>query len=116
LKYIEKNKPYLNSKFSIDDIAEEINIPKHHVGYCFNNIIKTKFTSIRNDFRIEHAKRLLLSPQVEIMTIEGIGFESGLASKSSLFSVFKESTGLSPYNFIKQNKNQSAHRKCPKNQ
>jgi AraC-like DNA-binding protein len=116
LKYIEKNKPYLNTKFSVDDIAEDLNIPKHHVGYCFNNIIKTKFTSIKNDFRIEHAKRLLLSPQVDIMTVEGIGFESGFASKSSFFSVFKESTGLSPYDFMKQNKNHSVYRKFPKNQ
>jgi AraC-like DNA-binding protein len=114
LKYFEKNKPYLNTKFSVDDIAEELNIPKHHVGYCFNNIIKTKFTSMRNDFRIAHAKRLLLSPQVDVMTVEGIGFESGFSSKSSFFSVFKESTGLSPYDYMKQNKNQSAYRKYPK--
>ncbi|WP_395803536.1 helix-turn-helix domain-containing protein [Daejeonella sp.] len=115
LEYFEKNKPYLNTEFSIDDIAEELNIPKHHVGYCFTNIIKTKFTSIRNDFRIEHAKRLLLSPQVDIMTVEGIGFESGFASKSSFFSVFKESTGLSPFDYMKQHKNQGSYRKFPKN-
>jgi AraC-like DNA-binding protein len=116
LNYIEQSKPYLNTKFSIDDIAEKLNIPKHHVGYCFNNIINIKFTTLRTDYRIDHAKRLLLSSKVDVMTVEGIGLESGFASKSSFFSVFKETTGLSPYDFMKQNKNQSAYRKYPKNQ
>ncbi len=115
LTYFEQSKPYLNTKFSIDDIAEELNIPKHHVGYCFTNIIQTKFTTLRTDYRIAHAKRLLLSSQVDVMTMEGIGLESGFASKSSFFSVFKESTGLSPFDYMKQHKNQGAYRKFPKN-
>jgi AraC-like DNA-binding protein len=115
LTYFEQSKPYLNTKFSIDDIAEELNIPKHHVGYCFTNIIQTKFTTLRTDYRIAHAKRLLLSSQVDVMTMEGIGLESGFASKSSFFSVFKESTGLSPFDYMKQHKNQGTYRKFPKN-
>ena len=115
LNYFEQNKPYLNTKFSIDDIADDLNIPKHHVAYCFNNIIKTKFTTLRTEYRIAHAKRLLLSSQVDIMTMEGIGLESGFASKSSFFSVFRECTGLSPFDFMKQNKNQGTYRKYPKN-
>lgn len=115
LNYFEQSKPYLKSKFSIDDISEELNIPKHHVGYCFTNIIKTKFTSLRTDYRIAYAKRLLQSSQVDVLTMEGIGLESGFASKSSFFSVFKEATGLSPLDFMKQNKHQGAYRKYPKN-
>lgn len=115
MNYIEQNKPYLNTKFSIDDIVEELNIPRHHVGYCFNNIIQSKFTTIRTNYRVAHAKRLLISSQVDIMTMEGIGLESGFASKSSFFSVFKEATGLSPFDFMKQHKNQGTYRKYPKN-
>jgi AraC-like DNA-binding protein len=115
LNYFEQNKPYLKSKFSIDSISEDLNIPRHHVGYCFTNIIKTKFTTLRTDYRVAYAKRLLLSSHVDILTMEGIGLESGFASKSSFFSVFKESTGLSPLDFMKQNKHQGAYRKYPKN-
>jgi AraC-like DNA-binding protein len=115
LNYFEQSKSYLNTKFSIDTVAKELNIPKHHVGYCFTNIIKIKFTTFRTDYRIAHAKRLLLSSQVDILTMEGIGLESGFASKSSFFSVFKESTGLTPFDFMKQHENQVAYRRYPKN-
>lgn len=115
LKYLEEKKPYLNPNFCIEDISKELEIPKHHVGYCFNNILKTRFTTIRTELRITHAKRLLLSNQADIMTMEGIGNESGFASKSSFFSLFKEATGLSPYDYMKQNKNKSTLRKYPKN-
>lgn len=102
LNYMEEEKPYLNPKFSINDIIEGLDIPKHHVYYCFNNIIQTKFTVLRTNYRITHAKRLLLSKKIDVITIEGIGLESGFASKSNFFAVFKEATGLSPYDFMEQ--------------
>lgn len=104
LNYMEEEKPYLNPKFSINDIIENLAIPKHHVYYCFNNIIQTKFTVLRTNYRIAHAKGLLLSKKVDVMTIEGIGLESGFASKSNFFAVFKEATRLSPYDFMEQYK------------
>lgn len=102
LNYMEQDKPYLKPKFGIDDVINDLDIPKHHVYYCFNNIIQTKFTVLRTNYRIAHAKNLLLSDKVDTMTIEGIGLESGFASKSTFFAVFKQSTGLSPLDFMQK--------------
>lgn len=104
LTYIEKEKPYLNPKFSINDIVTKLDISKHHVHYCFNTIIQTKFTTLKNNYRIAHAKSLLLSDKMSTMTVEGIGLESGFASKSHFFSMFKQFTELTPYEFIEQHK------------
>lgn len=111
LNYIEQEKPYLNPKFNIDDVINDLAIPKHHVYYCFKNIIQTKFTELRTNYRIEHAKELLLSEYLDVLTVEGIGAKSGFASKSNFFAVFKESTGLSPIDFIAKNRKSTKNRK-----
>lgn len=103
ISYLNESKPFLDPKFNIEDLVTNLNIPKHHVYYCLNHILKEKFTTIRNNFRVEHAKNLLLSDQLKIMTIEAIGLTSGFASKSNFFAMFKDNTGLTPYEFVKKN-------------
>nr|WP_296687261.1 helix-turn-helix domain-containing protein [Flavobacterium sp.] len=60
---------------------------------------------------MEHAKELLLSEYLDVLTVEGIGAKSGFASKSNFFAVFKESTGLSPIDFIAKNRKSTKNRK-----
>jgi hypothetical protein len=43
LDFMEREKPYLNPYFSMDDLAEMLGVPKHHLYYCFKNVLKTKF-------------------------------------------------------------------------
>ncbi len=100
LQHINNKKPYLDPKFNIDDISEKLNIPKHHVYFCFSNVINKKFTKIRTELRIEHAKKLLLSEEITISSLEGIWTKSGFSSKTSFFTSFKEETGMTPIEFI----------------
>jgi len=103
ISYLHEKKPYLNPKFKIDDLVNDLQIPKHHIYYCFNNVLNEKFTTIRNNLRIEHSKTALLSDQLKLMTVEAIGMSSGFASKSNFFAIFKDATGLTPYEFVKKN-------------
>lgn len=100
LNFLDDSKAYLNPKFSIQDLINGLEIPKHHVYYCFNNIIQNKFTIIKSELRVNYAKKLLLSSKAKELTMEGIGMESGFASKSNFFAVFKEFTGKTPLEFI----------------
>lgn len=96
LEAMKHQRPYTNPDFSLDDLAELMDVPKHHLYYCFRNILYTKFTQLRMDFRIEHAKRLLESSDLSIITMEGIGKESGFASKSAFYGSFRSEVGCSP--------------------
>jgi len=100
LNFLNESKVYLDPKFSIQDLINGLGIPKHHVYYCFNNIIKNKFTLIKSELRVNHAKKLLLTCKAKELTMEGIGMESGFASKSNFFAIFKEFTGKTPLEFI----------------
>jgi transcriptional regulator GlxA family with amidase domain len=100
LNFLNESEAYLNPKFGIQDLINGLGIPKHHVYYCFNNIIQNKFTILKSELRVNYAKKLLLSTKAKELTMEGIGMESGFASKSNFFAVFKEFTGKTPLEFI----------------
>ncbi len=102
IDHLKNNKPYLDPEFNIDILSEQLNIPKHHLYYCFANIIKVKFSKIRNKLRVEHAKNLLIEGKSQSLKLEAIGFESGFPSRSHFFATFKEETGLTPSEFLEE--------------
>ena len=103
LTVMEEKKPFLNVDFSLDDLAEILQVPKHHLYYCFQNILSKKFTKLRTEYRIEYAKKLLLESDFRRVTLDSIGQDAGFASKSSFYSVFKSEVGSSPGEFAKAN-------------
>ncbi len=106
LKHLEKKKPYLHPNFSLSDLAQALKVPQHHVSYCFNAIIKTKFTDLKTQLRVAHAKALLQKGASNELSIDGIGRESGFASRSNFYSAFKAETGLTPNEFLAQSARQ----------
>jgi AraC-like DNA-binding protein len=97
--YMEERKPYLDPEFSIEMLAEQLGVPRHHIYYCFNSILKTKFTQMRSEYRIRHAQAMIRQGASNSRTLVAIGLESGFSSSASFRSVFKEITGMSPREF-----------------
>ena len=93
---LEEQKPFLNPDFSLDDLARMMEVPKHHLYYCFNHVLQRKFTQIRAEHRIRHALRLIDEGQTREKTLEAIGMESGFSSRSSFITAFREVTGKLP--------------------
>lgn len=104
LNYIETEKPYLNPRFSIRDIVVTLNIPQHHVSYCFNKILNITFPTIKNKYRIEYVKDLILKDKEKRFSLEGLMKEAGFTSKNSFFQAFKEIEGCTPKVWSEQQK------------
>ncbi len=98
--YLKSEKPYLNPDFDLEDIEEALEIPKHHITYCFAYILNKKFTSYRSWIRIEHAKELLKGGSADSLSIDGIGSQSGFPSRSSFYATFKAETGMTPSQYL----------------
>jgi AraC-like DNA-binding protein len=94
--FMEERKPYLDPDFTIESLAEQLGVPKHHVYYCFSSILKTRFTQMRSEYRIRYAQSLIRKGASSSQTLVAIGLESGFSSSASFRSVFKEITGMSP--------------------
>lgn len=96
LEVMREKQPYLHPEFSPDDLAQLLEVPKNHLYYCFRNILHTKFTRLRMDFRIEHARKLLEEADLRHITLESIGKDSGFSSKSGFYNTFKAEVGCAP--------------------
>ncbi len=98
--YMENEKPYLDTNFSITSLSNTLKAPQHHILYCFNNILKLKFTDFRTSLRIDYAKEILLKGEGTQLSMEGVSFKSGFSSRSSFYIAFKAATGFTPGEFI----------------
>lgn len=104
IDYMDREKPYLRQDFSIEELAEMLGVPRHHLYYCFNNVLKKKFVVLRMEYRIMEVKKCLLEADLETTTLEAIGGSCGFASRSAFYRIFTEQVGCSPGEFIEQHK------------
>ena len=102
IEYLQVEKPYLNPDFDLEDIEDALEIPKHHIIYCFTIILQKKFTAYRSWIRVEHAKELLKSGTADTLSIDGIGSQSGFPSRSSFYATFKAETGMTPSQYLEK--------------
>lgn len=100
LLYLQTNQPYLDPEFNIDMLAAHMQLPKHHLYYCFNTLIQVRFTVLKRTLRVEYAKKLLESDTISVLSIDGIGLKSGFSSRTTFFVSFKEVTGKTPKEYI----------------
>jgi AraC-like DNA-binding protein len=102
--YLKTEKPFTDPDYSLEDLAQHLEIQKHHLYYCFNTILNSRFTTVRTQLRVEYAKECLLKGDLGILSMEGIWTKAGFSSRTSFFVSFKEITGQTPLDFIKTNK------------
>jgi AraC-like DNA-binding protein len=71
LKYIDIHQPYLDPDLNIFKLAEELNVPRHHVSQAINTQSGKSFYDFINAYRVEEAKRRLQNPEYNNFTIQG---------------------------------------------
>ncbi|MCF0063257.1 helix-turn-helix domain-containing protein [Dyadobacter chenwenxiniae] len=96
---MQAEKVYLDSALSLPVLAQKMSISIHELSYLINEVYGQNFFSFVNGYRIEEAKRLLLSEEFEKLNMLGIAFEAGFNSKTTFNTAFKKSTGQSPSEF-----------------
>ena len=94
--YMKNESPYLNASFSLGDLASQTNIPIKELSILINHHLNKHFFDFVNEYRVEKAKQLLISPDRKDYTILEILYEVGFNSKSSFNTAFKKHTKLTP--------------------
>jgi AraC-like DNA-binding protein len=102
LQEIMKNeKPYLAPTLTIHNLARLAGMPSHQISKVINKEFHCNFFEFINDYRIEEFKQRAFSSENKNLTILGIALDCGFNSKSAFNRIFKESTGITPGDFIK---------------
>ena len=104
LAVIEKEKLFTNPEFDMSMLAEKCDLSANYLSQIINKKSGENFYSLINHYRLEEAKKILLNPDFSHYSILSIGLQAGFKSKSSFYKVFKEKTGMTPSQFLKQNK------------
>jgi len=100
---LTSEKVYLDSKLSLENVAEKLGISPSYLSRTLNAELGTSYSDYINAFRVEAAKNFLENPQFSNYTIISIGLEAGFNSKSAFFDVFKKATGKTPSEYKKEN-------------
>jgi AraC-like DNA-binding protein len=101
LQYMENQKLYLDSTLCINELAEKVSIPPHHLSQVINTCFNQNFYDFINSFRINESKRLLSEQDSVKKTVLEILYATGFNSKSVFNTAFKKHTGMTPTQFKK---------------
>lgn len=101
LLYMDNEKPYLNNKLTLQEVANHLNISTNHLSQIINEQLHVNFFEFVNRYRLNEVKARLSSSSIQKFTILSIAFECGFNSKSGFNAYFKKETGLTPSAYIK---------------
>jgi AraC-like DNA-binding protein len=102
---MKEHKPYLQPDFNMAHLSVHTQIPVHHLSYYFREEKKQHFNDYRNEWRINHAKKLIKEGKANEITLEAVGQLSGFSSRNTFLITFKKVEGITPSTFAAQSKN-----------
>jgi AraC-like DNA-binding protein len=95
-RYMEEEKPYLDPGLSLDLLADQLQIPRHHLSAFINTSYKVNFKDFVNRYRIRFLCESIEADKWNLLTLEGIAREAGFNSRSTFHKAFKKFTGINP--------------------
>lgn len=102
LDTIEREQLFLDPDFTQEKLAEQLGVPKHHIYYCFSQVLNKRFTRLRAEYRVAYACKLIESGMTQEKTLEAIGMESGFGNRISFTNAFREIVGSSPREYLRK--------------
>ncbi|MDH6312833.1 AraC-like DNA-binding protein/uncharacterized integral membrane protein [Parabacteroides sp. PFB2-10] len=106
-EYFEQERPYLDPELSLGDVAQALHTNKTYLSQLINGEFQMNFYTFVNQYRIQHAIDLIRSQQEGKPVTAQLITDSGFKSRSVFYKQFRESTGYSPSDYIKQLKETS---------
>jgi AraC-like DNA-binding protein len=99
---MRERKPYTNPELTLDELAQTLNVHRNNLSQVINTYEQKSFYDYINSKRVEEFKRIVSLPESQKFTLLGLANNSGFNSKTSFNRNFKNATGLSPTEYLKQ--------------
>lgn len=110
-KFIQTEKPYLNSRLTLERFAGLLEMSPRQVSLAINRCFEQNFHEYINGFRVAEAKRLLHDDTCQDFSILEIAQQSGFNSKATFNRIFKLMAGVTPTAYRREfSPELSAHR------
>jgi AraC-like DNA-binding protein len=100
--HVQEKKPYLDPGLSLRALADQLGMHPNQLSWLLNESIGKNFSEFVNHYRVEAFKQLAKDPGNAHLTLSGLAYESGFNSKTVFNTYFKQQTGLTPKQYLKQ--------------
>lgn len=94
-------KPYLNPKLSLAELAEMAGSNVHRLSKVINDGFNKNFFDFVNSYRVEEFKQRMLNDEYKQQTFLSNAFSVGFNSKTAFNRSFKKLTGKTPRQYFK---------------
>ncbi|WP_299440165.1 helix-turn-helix domain-containing protein [uncultured Aquimarina sp.] len=94
------DEPYLKNDLRLKDLARIVDVSSHSMSQIINQSFKCSFFDFINQYRVEEAKRLIISePKITLLQV---AFDAGFNNKTSFVNAFKKFEKKTPSSFRKE--------------
>ena len=101
-KVINEEKIFVNPELTLAELAQTLDVHPHNLSQVINTYEEKSFYDYINLKRIEEFKRIVAVPENRKFTLLALAHDCGFNSKTSFNRNFKNLTGLSPSDYLKQ--------------
>lgn len=103
LEQLMKNEqPFTKGQLTIKDLSEMTGIPSATISQSVNTLTGKSVTDYINQYRVELLKQKITDPKNRHLKIMVLAEECGFQSKSTLVRIFRQFTGVTPSQFLKE--------------
>lgn len=95
---MEKDQAFRNTELSLENTAERLGTNRTYLSQVVNEKAGLSFPVYVNTYRIKEAIRTLSDPDND-EPLKNVAINSGFASPSAFYSLFRQKTGMSPSSF-----------------
>lgn len=88
--------PHLN----VEKLAEKLGWPSRELSMIINEVFETNFNELVNKCRVDSFLTLMMRPESQKYSIDGLAKDVGFNSKASFYRAFKKVTGQTPSEFL----------------
>lgn len=104
VQLMEQKKLFLTPELTLIMVAEELEIHPNTISQVINTVEQNNFFDYVNTLRIEEFKERIADPDNQKYTLLSLAYECGFNSKTSFNRNFKNLTGKSPSEYLKESK------------
>ena len=97
-----ESSPYLKHGFSLQELANILDLPLYRVSAFINQAYDMRFTDFVNLHRIGHAVLLIKRGEAFHWSLDGLALQCGFNNRNSFREAFKRFTGRVPSAFIRK--------------
>lgn len=105
LTLMATEKPYLEPKLSLAQLADSLGVLPNHLSQIINQYEGKNFYDFVNSYRVNEFIALAKKDTDKNFNLLGLAFEAGFNSKSSFNQVFKKIKGQTPSQFVNESIN-----------